>query len=93
MRVNLIEKINNNSFLNLTNLQKLNIAGNFLRHFNSEIWTGLTHLKQLDLGWNDFIQLNSSIFNTLTSELKVLDLRHNEKLKKVNLLNFSNKND
>lgn len=60
------------------------MAGNFLRHFNNiKVWTGLTNLNQLDLGWNDFIQLNLSTFDLLTNEIKKLDLRHNEKLKKV----------
>ncbi|KAI6225910.1 hypothetical protein M3Y95_00746800 [Aphelenchoides besseyi] len=86
MRVNLIEVIEANSFVGLSKLQRLTLAGNFLREFEvrSDSWNGLNHLEELDLGWNELRKLNSRAFDSdLRSNLRLLSLRSNEKLTEI----------
>lgn len=83
MRVNLIEKLEPNSFGGLHNLERISLAGNFLRdsEIRADRWTDLKNLTQLDLGWNEIKRLRERSFGFEIGEnLRILSLRSNEKL-------------
>lgn len=86
MRVNLIESLEPGSFSGLSNLERMSLAGNFLRdsQINADRWTDLKYLTQLDLGWNEIKVLCTNSFGPeVGNNLHILSLRSNEKLIKV----------
>lgn len=85
MRVNLIEHLESGSFIGLTNLERISLAGNFLRdtQIRADRWEDLGNLTQLDLGWNELKILRANSFGPNIGNIRVLSLRSNEKLTEV----------
>lgn len=86
MRVNLIETLESGSFSGLTNLERISLAGNFLRddQIRADRWNDLVNLTQLDLGWNELKKLRANSFGpNIGTNLHILSLRSNEKLTEV----------
>lgn len=89
MRVNLIENIEPGSFLELSSLERMSLAGNFIKDVQADQWDGLTNLTQLDLGWNELKVLRSDSFGPeIGANLHILSLRSNEKLANVSKLHM-----
>lgn len=90
MRVNLIEKLEPGSFSGLKNLERVSLAGNFIKEteVQADRWTDLTNLTQFDLGWNELKVLRANSFGSeIGRKLHILSLRSNERLTKVGYLN------
>ncbi|KAL7074120.1 hypothetical protein ACQ4LE_006697 [Meloidogyne hapla] len=83
LRVNLIERLENECFGGLDNLNSLSLAGNFLKELPPKIWKDLPNLENLDLGWNDFRSLNKSSFEEISLKIERINLRNNEVLKQI----------
>jgi Leucine-rich repeat (LRR) protein len=73
---NLLIKIQNNVFQNLSKLKNLNLSQNYLDGFDEDIFRGLFSLEKLDLSFNYIKLLGKNFLNHMYS-LKVLHLSSN----------------
>uniref|UniRef100_A0A183BNH2 LRRCT domain-containing protein n=1 Tax=Globodera pallida TaxID=36090 RepID=A0A183BNH2_GLOPA len=83
LRVNLIERLMDEPFKGLHNLQFLSLAGNFIRELPNKLWQDLPALQSLEIGWNDLRKLNGTSFGGMGKRLRRLDVRNNEALREI----------
>uniref|UniRef100_A0A914GQN4 Uncharacterized protein n=1 Tax=Globodera rostochiensis TaxID=31243 RepID=A0A914GQN4_GLORO len=73
LRVNLIERLMDEPFKGLHNLQEL----------PNKLWQDLPALQSLEIGWNDLRKLNGTSFGGMGKRLRRLDVRNNEALREI----------
>jgi Leucine-rich repeat (LRR) protein len=90
-------KLDDETFVNFTNLEKLDLGNCIIYEISDKAFQGLTKLKELYLGANELKELDKNVFHPLTN-LEVLQLydnpinyfdenllKHNQNLKRLAL--------